>query len=88
MCGDKIFTYFCTRKTANGLSLTGCSAVRLAHLLWEQGVEGSNPFTPTFLRTNNYCNVVLCIYMQQLFVSFSFKIRKLLLRWCAERTAR
>ena len=26
---------------------TGCSAVRLAHLLWEQGVEGSNPFTPT-----------------------------------------
>ena len=25
----------------------GCSAVRLAHLLWEQGVEGSNPFTPT-----------------------------------------
>ncbi len=25
----------------------GRSAVRLAHLLWEQGVEGSNPFTPT-----------------------------------------
>ena len=26
---------------------TGCSAVRLAHLLWEQGVVGSNPATPT-----------------------------------------
>ena len=25
----------------------GCSAVRLAHLLWEQGVVGSNPATPT-----------------------------------------
>ena len=26
---------------------SGCSAVRLAHLLWEQGVAGSNPATPT-----------------------------------------
>ena len=26
---------------------TGCSAVRLAHLLWEQGVVSSNPTTPT-----------------------------------------
>ena len=26
---------------------TGCSAVRLAHLLWEQGVPGSNPGIPT-----------------------------------------
>ena len=30
-----------------GRRVSGCSAVRLAHLLWEQGVEGSNPFTPT-----------------------------------------
>ena len=29
------------------LFFTGCSAVRLAHLLWEQGVPGSNPGTPT-----------------------------------------
>ena len=28
-------------------SFSGCSAVRLAHLLWEQGVVGSNPATPT-----------------------------------------
>ena len=28
-------------------SNTGCSAVRLAHLLWEQGVPGSNPGIPT-----------------------------------------
>ena len=27
--------------------ISGCSAVRLAHLLWEQGVVGSNPATPT-----------------------------------------
>ncbi len=27
--------------------LSGRSAVWLAHLLWEQGVEGSNPFAPT-----------------------------------------
>ena len=27
--------------------LSGCGAVRLAHLLWEQGVGGSNPLTPT-----------------------------------------
>ena len=26
---------------------SGCSAVRLAYLLWEQGVVGSNPTTPT-----------------------------------------
>ena len=26
---------------------TGYGAVRLAHLLWEQGVAGSNPATPT-----------------------------------------
>ena len=28
--------------------ISGCSAVWLAHLVWDQGVEGSNPFTPTF----------------------------------------
>ena len=32
-------------------TISGRSAVRLAHLLWEQGVEGSNPFTPTGLIT-------------------------------------
>ena len=26
---------------------SGCGAVRLAHLVWDQRVEGSNPFTPT-----------------------------------------
>ena len=31
------------------VTYSGRSAVRLAHLLWEQGVEGSNPFTPTGL---------------------------------------
>ena len=30
-----------------GRSSAGCSAVRLAHLLWEQGVAGSNPVSPT-----------------------------------------
>ena len=41
--------YLCTRFSE--VKYSGCSAVRLAHLLWEQGVEGSNPFTPTRLKT-------------------------------------
>ena len=32
------------------LRFTGRSAVRLAHLLWEQGVAGSNPAAPTLIR--------------------------------------
>ena len=31
----------------NTKGTTGCSAVRVAHLLWEQGVPGSNPGIPT-----------------------------------------
>ena len=31
-------------------SLSGCSAVRLAHWFWEPGVGGSNPLAPT-----NFC---------------------------------
>ena len=38
---------FAPQSKINGLQKTGCSAVRLAHLLWEQGVPGSNPGTPT-----------------------------------------
>ena len=37
--------YLCTRFSE--VKHSGCSAVRLAHLLWEQGVVGSNPATPT-----------------------------------------
>ena len=37
---------------------SGRSAVRLAHLLWEQGVAGSSPATPTmkikYLRKRRY----------------------------------
>ena len=42
----KYKTYLCI---AFEKKTPGCSAVRLAHLLWEQGVEGSNPFTPTLV---------------------------------------
>ena len=35
--------YLCTAK----IQSAGCSAVRLARLLWEQEVPGSNPGTPT-----------------------------------------
>ena len=41
---------------------TGCSAVRLAHLLWEQGVEGSNPFTPTRERGTSQVPLFLFLY--------------------------
>ena len=58
----KIKHYFC-------ITISGCSAVRLAHLLWEQGVPGSNPGIPTnekrltksqslFLCLNKRCNFV------------------------------
>ena len=33
--------------------VTGYGAVRLAHLLWEQGVAGSNPATPTACSEKN-----------------------------------
>ena len=39
--------YLCTRFSE--MDSTGCSAVRLAHLPWAQGVAGSNPVTPTLL---------------------------------------
>lgn len=37
--------YLCTRFSE--VKYSGCSAVRLAHLLWEQGVTSSNLVTPT-----------------------------------------
>ena len=40
--------YLCTRFSE--VKYSGCSAVRLAHLLWEQGVVGSNPATPTKIK--------------------------------------
>ena len=40
--------YLCTRFSE--VKYSGCSAVRLAHLLWEQGVPGSNPGIPTELK--------------------------------------
>ena len=48
--GSKISRTFASQlrnKQTLNESKTGCSAVRLAHLLWEQGVPGSNPGTPT-----------------------------------------
>ena len=36
-------------QTHNSKLITGCGAVRLAHLLWEQGAAGSNPATPTLI---------------------------------------
>ena len=46
-CIFKNSPYLCTAFERNFPVRTGCSAVRLAHLLWEQGVVGSNPATPT-----------------------------------------
>ena len=46
--GKKTYLCIAFEKYLNKQSFdSGCSAVRLAHLLWEQGVVGSNPATPT-----------------------------------------
>ena len=42
VCRLIFLPYLCTRNTA-----AGCSAVRLAHLVWDQRVPGSNPGIPT-----------------------------------------
>ena len=46
----------------SALIKTGCSAVRLAHLLWEQGVSGSNPGIPT-KKENSLLFSFFCIYL-------------------------
>ena len=40
------------RNKALRIVVSGCSAVRLAHLFWEQRVPGSNPGTPTQKKAN------------------------------------
>ncbi len=45
--GKRTFAPLSTYRTGCFMVISGCSAVRLAHLLWEQGVVGSNPATPT-----------------------------------------
>ena len=58
--------YLCTRFSE--VKYSGCSAVRLAHLLWEQGVVGSNPATPTKKKT-------LIIKLQTWLSAFSFLLK-------------
>ena len=41
---------------------SGCSAARLAHLLWEQRVPGSNPGTPTGKNGIDVDSVLFCIF--------------------------
>ena len=41
---------------------SGCSAVRLAHLFWEQGVAGSNPATPTHLPRESILTRLFYLY--------------------------
>ena len=42
---------------------SGYGAVRLAHLLWEQGVEGSNPFAPTVERKKESVTPFFVLYL-------------------------
>ena len=60
--------YLCTRFSE--VKYSGCSAVRLAHLLWEQGVVGSNPATPTKER----------IYLFSLFLFYIYVINPIILQ--------
>ncbi len=39
---------------------TGCSAARLAHLVWDQRVAGSNPATPTKEKALHECAGLFC----------------------------
>ena len=48
----------CRIFAVSNLRDSGCSAARLAHLLWEQGVPGSNPGIPTGLETDHWLSVV------------------------------
>ena len=61
--------YLCTRFSE--VKYSGCSAVRLAHLLWEQGVVGSNPATPTIIKPLIIRHLLIvsgyfCLYIQML----------------------
>ena len=55
---SRIFASLLRNKAFNDDS--GCSAVRLAHLLWEQGVPGSNPGIPTRKELQK-CNSFFCL---------------------------
>ena len=63
--------YLCTRFSE--VKYSGCSAVRLAHLLWEQGVASSNPATPTKFKPLEikllalYSQRLSCFYLDILF---------------------
>ena len=60
-CVFKKNAYICIAfEKTTSKSDSGCSAVRLAHLLWEQGVVGSNPATPTKKK-----NKVLLFFMRK-----------------------
>ena len=45
----KIILTFYKKKDIISFQFSGCSAVWLAHLVWDQGVGGSNPLIPTIL---------------------------------------
>ena len=62
ICRFKNKPYLCIAiEKQTSISNSGCSAVRLAHLLWEQGVPGSNPGIPT-KRSYNFVAPFLVSY--------------------------
>ena len=58
-----IFIWIKQKKRLYLRPISGCSAARLAHLLWEQGVPGSNPGTPTKSNRARRCRKTsFCFY--------------------------
>ncbi len=50
--------------------ISGCSAARLAHLVWDQRVAGSNPATPTKEKALHVSAGLYCLRQTRFYLRF------------------